>query len=838
MKEKILVSPISPETLAWDNPFPTFPTNRKKGDGSRPNTASSNRISQESSRSQTKPGNGTRMSGDGNQQHRMRRPTNSESDMQRLPPQALPPVNGDRQDQSIQQGMTFDQHNQNAQQVQQTHNSNRMPGTGRRSEEAYPRPSPPQLTGRPPPTQTNNVLSNGEGGMAHSVLPMRSKDNAAWSGNMRAEQHEQPENNSTPNGTRSQSHDAHQGYRYHVAPANESLKPLADAQEDSYGDLFDGYYEPEGSSSQPQNATMNGALRSPAEQDMPNFDALPKNINDTASGLNLDQDLHLQSHQHLHAPPNGNRDGHGRSYDRLVGSTQADYENRSISQPNIREQRPPSRQKTGFVPGLAEGHPPMPSMNSHTSLPDHDACNPNSKYAVMASPPPAQRQQNQISQQYSGYRGGPQLHSSQQVPQYGNSAGHTLSLQTQQRAGSGHAPNAAVGLGPRSPTGAMSPQYMDGPRFDAKHAQRPGVGPNTSGRNEPFLPPHPDASRMGFGQGRFQGVAPSPTGRVGPSPQYPKGSRMTPAQGNAPAMGATLPTRNGPTSPPPSQASNPDALPEHPAPVRPGLMQANGSGQAPKPPPVRQYNNNPSPIPQPSYSQPSAPRASSVVAEARPVTLEELQHLRQTVDAHPNDQKTQLLLAKKYVEAAAVLADEGGRADAKTKNRNREKYINDAHRLVKKLASSGDPEAMFYLADCHGRGVLGLAVDPKEAFKLYQSAAKIGHAQSAYRVAVCCEMGPEDGGGTSKDPTKAIQWYKHAAKLGDTPAMYKMGIVQLKGLLGQPKNPKEAVIWLKRAAERADEENPHALHELVNKTLGSSIRTVTNLLVGTSLRIC
>ncbi|KAI1043030.1 hypothetical protein LB505_007909 [Fusarium chuoi] len=44
--------------------------------------------------------------------------------------------------------------------------------------------------------------------------------------------------------------------------------------------------------------------------------------------------------------------------------------------------------------------------------------------------------------------------------------------------------------------------------------------------------------------------------------------------------------------------------------------------------------------------------------------------------------------------------------------------------------------------------------------------------------------------------------------------MYKVGMILLKGLLGQPKNPREAVGWLKRAAERADGENPHALHEL------------------------
>jgi len=44
--------------------------------------------------------------------------------------------------------------------------------------------------------------------------------------------------------------------------------------------------------------------------------------------------------------------------------------------------------------------------------------------------------------------------------------------------------------------------------------------------------------------------------------------------------------------------------------------------------------------------------------------------------------------------------------------------------------------------------------------------------------------------------------------------MYKLGMILLRGALDQPKNPREAVPWLRRAAEQADEENPHALHEL------------------------
>ncbi|KAJ5670596.1 uncharacterized protein N7477_005959 [Penicillium maclennaniae] len=257
----------------------------------------------------------------------------------------------------------------------------------------------------------------------------------------------------------------------------------------------------------------------------------------------------------------------------------------------------------------------------------------------------------------------------------------------------------------------------------------------------------------------------------------------------------------------PEPQHNPDALPVHPTPFRPGLDQ--------KPPPIRLYNTAPitasAPAPTPTVGpQPARP----VSMGPTPVTQEELQQLQQKVRGNPSDQASQLLLAKKLVEAATVLIGDNNRLDPKTKAKAKEKYIMDAHKIVKKLVQAGYADAQFYLADCYGEGQLGLEADPKEAFALYHSAAKSGHAQSAYRVAVCSEIGQEEGGGTKRDPFKAVQWYKRAAALGDTPAMYKMGMIHLKGLLGQARNPREGVSWLKRAAERADEENPHALHEL------------------------
>ncbi|KAJ5772321.1 Tetratricopeptide-like helical [Penicillium odoratum] len=255
----------------------------------------------------------------------------------------------------------------------------------------------------------------------------------------------------------------------------------------------------------------------------------------------------------------------------------------------------------------------------------------------------------------------------------------------------------------------------------------------------------------------------------------------------------------------PDVQQTPDTLPSHPTPFRPG------HDQAAKPAPVRNYNNAPVPAQAPAAVAAPQPTTPDVKT---PITHDELERLQQKARGNPSDQATQLLLAKKLVEATTVLIQDNSRLDPKTKAKAKEKYIQDAHKIVKKLSQAGYADAQFYLADCYGEGLLGLEADPKEAFNLYHSAAKAGHAQSAYRVAVCCEIGAEEGGGTKRDPFKAVQWYKRAASLGDTPAMYKMGMIHLKGLLGQARSPREGISWLKRAAERADEENPHALHEL------------------------
>ena len=420
-------------------------------------------------------------------------------------------------------------------------------------------------------------------------------------------------------------------------------------------------------------------------------------------------------------------------------------------------------------------------------------------------------QQNSFYQQAARSRSQPDLHG--QYSQPGNvyemvgdaPAVPPLPAANSNRSAPNGLPSGPRGRGPppRGMTmdsnlqrGLSNPGYGPGPQqnIDPRYQQRPmqrGYSDETA-----YSEPGPQAMR------NASPMAPgNPIARPGTAGPVPGRMATDPVQRRA---GTTQPR-------------SPDALPAHPTPVRPGLMQQNqdqsAASQASRPPPVRQYNTDPTPAgsgPQPRPSM-SSSRRSSI---PHPVTHDELNRLRATLRNNPSDVKTALQLAKKLVEASSVLSDENGTADKRTREKNREKFVMEAYKMIKKLVQSGAPDAMFYLADCYGQGRLGLQVDTKEAFTLYQSAAKAGHPASAYRTAVCCEMGHEEGGGTKRDLLKAVQWYRRAAALGDVPALYKMGMIISKGLLGQQKNLGEAINMLKRAAAQADAENPHALHEL------------------------
>jgi len=74
--------------------------------------------------------------------------------------------------------------------------------------------------------------------------------------------------------------------------------------------------------------------------------------------------------------------------------------------------------------------------------------------------------------------------------------------------------------------------------------------------------------------------------------------------------------------------------------------------------------------------------------ERPPLTFQMLEEYRKDAKEHPNDTAVQLDYAKALSEASVVLAPEQGMGDPKRVAKARENYLSDAHKLVKKLASS------------------------------------------------------------------------------------------------------------------------------------------------------
>ncbi|KAI0273866.1 hypothetical protein BC834DRAFT_816333 [Gloeopeniophorella convolvens] len=199
----------------------------------------------------------------------------------------------------------------------------------------------------------------------------------------------------------------------------------------------------------------------------------------------------------------------------------------------------------------------------------------------------------------------------------------------------------------------------------------------------------------------------------------------------------------------------------------------------------------------------------AVDLRAPPYTKEYIDDYRQRIKGDP-DPEAHFAYARYLIDAAKKIGADA--KDQRAVRKYRDTLIQEALRVVKRLATQGQPydEAQFFLANCYGTGMLGLQVDHEKAYHLYLQAAKQNHAAATYRVAVCNEI----GAGTRKEPPRAAAFYRKAASLGDTAAMYKLGMILLQGALGEARNPREAIGWLRRAAEQADEENPHALHEL------------------------
>ncbi|KAH6610870.1 hypothetical protein Trco_000890 [Trichoderma cornu-damae] len=136
--------------------------------------------------------------------------------------------------------------------------------------------------------------------------------------------------------------------------------------------------------------------------------------------------------------------------------------------------------------------------------------------------------------------------------------------------------------------------------------------------------------------------------------------------------------------------------------------------------------------------------------------------------------------------------------------------VREARQILQRLASGGYPFAQYYLADGFASGLFSKGKeDHGQAFPLFVLAAKHGHAESAYRAALCYEF----GWGCRKDPAKAVQFLRSAASKRHPGAMTRLGKACLSGDLGE-KRYREGIKWLKLAAEAADAQYNAAPYQL------------------------
>jgi TPR repeat protein len=178
------------------------------------------------------------------------------------------------------------------------------------------------------------------------------------------------------------------------------------------------------------------------------------------------------------------------------------------------------------------------------------------------------------------------------------------------------------------------------------------------------------------------------------------------------------------------------------------------------------------------------------------------------------DPEIQYAFATFLVDTAQILLrhpatslDNGDEDPTKTA----QKFLVEARQILQHLADRSYPFAQYYLADGLANGILNKGKeDDDRALPLFVAASKRGHAESAYRAALCYEY----GWGGSKAPLKAAEYFRHAASKNHPGAMFRLSKACLAGDLGMEVRYREGIKWLKRAAETADDQYNAAPYEL------------------------
>jgi uncharacterized protein len=182
----------------------------------------------------------------------------------------------------------------------------------------------------------------------------------------------------------------------------------------------------------------------------------------------------------------------------------------------------------------------------------------------------------------------------------------------------------------------------------------------------------------------------------------------------------------------------------------------------------------PSPI-APSATVP--PRAYALLANARALTISDLQGLE--AKAQNGDLESETTLALAYHVGTLLKKDDA-----------------EALRLLRDAASHGFVAAEEALGIFCQAG-FGMPADKAQAVSWYTKAAQHGSKDAATNLALLYST----GNGIPKDAAKAATWFRSAAEAGDATAQLNLAALYHRGE-GLPQDDAQAVIWLTKAAEQ------------------------------------
>lgn len=120
----------------------------------------------------------------------------------------------------------------------------------------------------------------------------------------------------------------------------------------------------------------------------------------------------------------------------------------------------------------------------------------------------------------------------------------------------------------------------------------------------------------------------------------------------------------------------------------------------------------------------------------------------------------------------------------------------EALEQLRAAADEKNAQATCALGVCTLEGRCGLKADPHEAFRLFDAAATLGHADAICNVAYCYEQGI----GVEQNAAQAVALYQELLSRKDVPqAMYNLALCLLEGR-GCEQDKHAGVVWLFKAA--------------------------------------